>query len=93
MSIVIEIGQHQNINSSPKKSPFPIGCRTCASFHKYSDDYECKYTNRGIVYLKDCPCENCLLKTMCLYSCDLMNNHPDAASHYLTTHLQKKNNG
>jgi len=68
----------------------PAHCRSCPNFHTYkfyslnsSEWYvfrECKYTVKGVSYLKNCPCGDCLIKTMCTQPCELITSHIDAQS-------------
>jgi hypothetical protein len=61
----------------------PNHCKTCLSFHAYlyvGLSRECKYTEAGVTHLKNCPCADCLIKTMCTDSCRLIADHIDIKS-------------
>ncbi len=48
------------------------GCESCRALRWYEgmNTRECRYTPRGVRSFTNCPCQECLLKTMCEDQCD-----------------------
>ncbi len=44
------------------------GCKGCLSLSKIYN--ECIFTKRNITNMPDCPCMNCILKTICSEDCN-----------------------
>jgi len=62
--VMMKVKENDNVNVEK--------CANCKRrhFYKYSDQYECQHTCLGIRYIENCPCGDCLLKSICTEACD-----------------------
>ncbi len=53
-------------------------CKGCIYFHselpgfQFSGVYKCHHTLSGFKILENCPCVNCLIKSVCTEECELL---------------------